>query len=304
MSNPIVSVVILTYNHYRFFPNAIEGILKQASSYSYEIVIGDDCSNDGTSTLIESYSKRFSSLIRVRRNNTNLGMLINTQLTIRDCKGKYYTICEGDDFWTDSSKLQRQVDFLEANPDYAMVATDIVLVDGDGNILPDNAMVIKQRSLRKEEIGFFDLLQTNLINTVTVCVRSDIIKELALEAETRNLWYAIDKWFWLNIALKHKIKLFYDKTAAYRIHPGGVTRSPDFLHKRAGLIYLDVIKKMFRLKRIKDLSKQECLILSRRCTNLIFKGNIGFWGRVYLASRCLQHPKLILASIRANILSY
>ena len=111
----VLSVCMLAYNHERWISKSIEGVLMQKTNFKYELIIGEDCSNDGTRDIILSYSKMYPALIRVFFNKNNLGLAQNFSQALTLCKGKYIAICEGDDFWTDPCKLQRQVDFLEGN---------------------------------------------------------------------------------------------------------------------------------------------------------------------------------------------
>jgi glycosyltransferase involved in cell wall biosynthesis len=119
---PIVSVCMVTYNHSQWIGQAIEGVLMQRTTFPFELVVSDDCSTDTTSEIIRKIASDNPSLVRPRFNNTNSGLAKNFSETLNYCRGKYIAICEGDDFWTDPAKLQRQVDFLEKWPDYIMVS--------------------------------------------------------------------------------------------------------------------------------------------------------------------------------------
>jgi glycosyltransferase involved in cell wall biosynthesis len=112
---PKVSVCIITYNQERYIKDCLEGVLMQITD-DYEIVIGDDCSTDNTSAICQEYQNKYPDLIKYYRREKNLGMIGNWIQTIKDCLGEYIALCEGDDYWTDPHKLQKQVDLLEANP--------------------------------------------------------------------------------------------------------------------------------------------------------------------------------------------
>jgi len=116
-SNPMVSVLMITYNHESYIAQAIEGVLMQKTDFAIEIVIGEDCSTDRTREIVLDYQKKYPELIRVIISDNNVGMMNNSKRTMAACRGKYMAICEGDDYWTDPYKLQKQVDFLEANED-------------------------------------------------------------------------------------------------------------------------------------------------------------------------------------------
>jgi len=115
-----VSVCMIAYNHQAFIAQAIDGILAQKTGFPFEIVIGDDNSNDDTEKICRSYASRFPGMIRYIRRDKNIGMMPNFINTLQACTGTYIAICEGDDYWTDEHKLQQQANFLEANPAYSL----------------------------------------------------------------------------------------------------------------------------------------------------------------------------------------
>jgi len=119
--NPIVSVCMITYNHENFISEAIEGVLMQKTNFPIELVIGEDCSNDNTRKICQHYAEKYQNTIRLLPSERNLGMMPNFIRTLKECNWKYIALCEGDDYWTDPYKLQKQVDFLEANPKMSAV---------------------------------------------------------------------------------------------------------------------------------------------------------------------------------------
>ncbi len=118
--NILLSVCMVTYNHEKWIGQAIEGVLMQKTSFSFELVIGEDCSTDKTSEIIQSFSTKNPEIIKAYFNQENLGLAENFSQLLTRCKGNYIAICEGDDFWTDPDKLQKQVDFLEGHHEYIM----------------------------------------------------------------------------------------------------------------------------------------------------------------------------------------
>jgi glycosyltransferase involved in cell wall biosynthesis len=115
--NPLVSICMVTYNHSKWIEQAIEGVLMQRTNFPFELVITDDLSTDNTAEVIASFQVKTPSIIKIAYNASNLGLAKNFSQTLNRCRGKYVAICEGDDFWTDPNKLQKQIDFLEENPD-------------------------------------------------------------------------------------------------------------------------------------------------------------------------------------------
>lgn len=126
---PLVSIGCLTYNHAPYIRQCIEGFLMQNTDFPFEIIINDDCSTDGTTEIIKEYEKQYPNLINAIYHSENQfskgvkGMFNKYVFPV--AQGKYMAICEGDDYWTDPLKLQKQVDFLENHPDYTMCFHDV-----------------------------------------------------------------------------------------------------------------------------------------------------------------------------------
>lgn len=121
---PKVSVSLITYNHEKYIAHAIESVVCQKTDFPFELVIGEDCSTDKTRQIVELYARRFPELIRVADRPKNLGLVRNAIQTISDCRGEYIALLEGDDYWVDDCKLQKQSDFLDRNNDCAFCFTN------------------------------------------------------------------------------------------------------------------------------------------------------------------------------------
>lgn len=117
---PLLSVVTITYNHAPYIRKCIEGVLMQQVNFPMEFIIADDCSTDGTRLVCEAYAAKYPNLIRLAFTERNVGAVENEQRAFISAKGKYIATCEGDDYWTDPLKLQKQVDFLESHPDFSV----------------------------------------------------------------------------------------------------------------------------------------------------------------------------------------
>lgn len=125
MNKPFVSVCMLTYKHESMIAQAIEGVLMQECNFNIELVISNDCSPDDTDSIINKIVKSHpkAKIIKYTRHSENLGMMPNHIWALKQCKGKYIALCEGDDYWTDPLKLQKQVNFLEAHPECSFCFT-------------------------------------------------------------------------------------------------------------------------------------------------------------------------------------
>ena len=130
-----VSVIILTFNHEKYISQAIEGVLSQNTNFPFEMIIGDDASTDSTPEIINDYARRYPDIIRAVCRKNNLGPTRNGYECLLLARGEYLAACEGDDYWCDDSKLRKQVDFLDRNPDYSAVTHEVIAVDESGQPL-------------------------------------------------------------------------------------------------------------------------------------------------------------------------
>jgi glycosyltransferase involved in cell wall biosynthesis len=122
MDKPLLSVACITYNHRDFIEESLESFLMQETDFPFEILIGEDCSTDGTREIAFDYEKKHQGKIKVITSEHNVGRVTNI-LRVKDAsQGKYIALCEGDDYWSDPLKLQKQVDFLEKNEEFAACA--------------------------------------------------------------------------------------------------------------------------------------------------------------------------------------
>lgn len=221
--NIIVSVCMITYNHENFIAEAIEGVMMQTTGFPVELVIGEDCSTDNTRNICLGYKEKYPDKIRLLLPEKNLGMTQNFINTLQACTGKYIAICEGDDYWTDPLKLQKQVDFLEAHPDYGLVATKF-------SILDNHNLVNWEMASEECDFSFENFLQHNRIGTLTACfVRNLVIKyENEINPVSKH-WNMGDSPLWLYISANSKVKYIPDVTAVYRVLPNSASRSNNLL---------------------------------------------------------------------------
>lgn len=142
MEKPLLSVFVITYKHALFIEKAICSILDQDTNFNYEVIIANDCSPDKTSTIISDLMKSHpkGDIIRYFEHEQNLGMHANFVFALKQCNGKYIAICEGDDYWLNSLKLQKQVEFLESNLSYEVCFTNVCVVD-ERNKIKNNALI-------------------------------------------------------------------------------------------------------------------------------------------------------------------
>ncbi len=128
-----VSVCMIAYNHEKFIVQAVRSALMQQTDFDYEIVVGEDCSTDATRALLVDLQRQHPDKIRLLLPERNLGMMPNFIQTLKACRGQYIALLEGDDYWTHPGKLQKQVDFLDAHPDFVMCFHNVEVQDEAGN---------------------------------------------------------------------------------------------------------------------------------------------------------------------------
>ncbi|MCR4890730.1 MAG: glycosyltransferase [Lachnospiraceae bacterium] len=128
-----LSVVFITYNHEPYLRESLDSVLMQQTDFPFEIVVGEDCSTDGTRDILREYAGKYPGKFRLLFRKKNLGRTtLNVYLTAMACRGKYLAFLEGDDYWTDPKKLQKQVDFLDSHPDYMGTTASFRLINEKG----------------------------------------------------------------------------------------------------------------------------------------------------------------------------
>jgi glycosyltransferase involved in cell wall biosynthesis len=121
VENPLVSVLIITYNHSPYIADAIEAVNCQKTGFPIELIIGEDCSTDNTRAIVLDYQRRYPQMIRVIHSDRNVGMQRNYRRVHEAARGKYIAFCEGDDVWIDDRKLEKQVGVMESEPECSLV---------------------------------------------------------------------------------------------------------------------------------------------------------------------------------------
>lgn len=225
ITTPLVDVFMPTYNHEPYLAQAIESVLSQKTDFEFRLNIADDCSTDGAPALIKQYAQHYPDRIRAILSPHHVGILHQDRLSVRvlqSCTGKYLAVLEGDDYWTDPDKLQKQVDFLESHPDFAICFHDVKTVNEKGDELPDPSFVPQQKRISTIE----DLLAGNFIHACSVMFRGGLIKEFPD-------WYTtlrIGDWPLHVMNAQHgKIGYLDEVMAVYRVHEGSLWSSRDRL---------------------------------------------------------------------------
>lgn len=242
---PAVSVIMLTYNHEKFLQRAIEGVFMQKTGFVIELIIANDNSPDDSDSIIEQMMNSSPDHVHINylRRGVNLGIDLNLLDAFNAAKGEYIAICEGDDYWTDPLKLQKQVGFLEENDDYSAVFSNVSVKLESGTYNKTNE--IRQITESREFTGK-EILEHWMSHTATYVFRNGrgLDKFLRLNKEYRFMYSDTP----LLLCLLEYGKLFglKDYTAVYRRHEGGITNQTqnNNFFKRF-INHLNAIKKAF-----------------------------------------------------------
>lgn len=214
MDQMTVSIFLLTYNQEQFIAQTINSILMQKTNFNFQIVIGEDCSTDGTRSICETFAEKYSNKIKLLPAlEKNIGLIANYMRTIKACEGKYIAICDGDDYWIDENKLQKQVSFLEDNPNYSIVYSKLKKLFPDGTFKESIQRKLKQAG------DFDDLVFENVIPSVTVLFRN---RQNISAVPTWITNFPYGDWPTYLWILKDggKIHFMDEITAVYRMHIG------------------------------------------------------------------------------------
>lgn len=219
---PLLSILCVTYNHCNFIDATIKGFLMQKTKFKFEILIHDDASIDNNVKIIKKYEKKYPNIIKViyqKENQFSKGIKPLWEFLYPKARGKYIALCEGDDYWTDPEKLQKQVDFLENNPEYVISGHDAIIIDENGNKISDNLLNLEN----KKDFSQFELMSGNVwIPTLSMVFRKVFD---SLNRETCNIFTG-DRFLTCFLGQFGKSHFHSDiKPGVYRKHNGGIWSS-------------------------------------------------------------------------------
>lgn len=215
----MVSVAMLTYNHENYIVEAIEGVLMQQTKFFVKLVIAEDCSTDRTRQIIMDYQKEYPEKIKLVIQDKNVGPYKNTSSLFENLDGKYIALCEGDDYWIDPLKLQKQVDFLEENEDCSFVFTNAEVINEVGEVRGMNVLQAPDRYYSGEEI-----LMDWIVPTASVLFRKLALTEKYYARSKKNYYYG-DIILFLSLCEYGKAYGMTQATSVYRRHSAGFMNS-------------------------------------------------------------------------------
>lgn len=249
-AKPLVSVRMITYNHGKYIAEAIEGVVNQKCNFEYELIIGEDRSTDNTRDVCLAFQKRYPNIIRVLYSEKNVGGWANSCRTRMACRGEFMALCEGDDYWCDPYKLQKQVDAFNAYPSISLVFSEkFNRKDTCPELIP--ASLKKAMSMPEGLISsasFYDFLSNmGVIPTASAMFRTS--DDLAIRAD-----YPIFSWklalgditLWYGLAMRGDVFHFSEPMVVYRVHGGGVSHNKAsikqvFIDGTIPRMYFDVV---------------------------------------------------------------
>lgn len=212
-----VSILCMVYNHEKYLEECLNSLVNQKTNFDYEILVHDDCSTDNSKKIIEKYYKEYPNIIvpfYEKENQYSKGVKINKEILIPKMRGKYFCFCEGDDFFIDENKLQKQYDFLENNKDYVFCVHNAIIVNEEGKKIGDITPKIDGGDLTCEE---FVSMGGGFVSTNSIFSYSSLAKNLPKYFDHMSMDY-----FWqIYLSSCGKTYCLKDYLSAYRLGSDG-----------------------------------------------------------------------------------
>lgn len=257
-TEPLVSIDCITYNHEAFISEAIESFLMQKTDFTFEVLIHDDASTDQTANIIRKYEKKHPDIIKPiyqKENQYSQDVEISRQFQFPRARGKYIAFCEGDDYWTDPYKLQKQVDFLEAHPDHGLVHCNFdKLYNKTGRVIHNTNK--NNKILNSPEVDVYNGLLTKQcrIATLTVLARTKLLSKAINNIDFSGYMMG-DLPLWLEMSQMTKFHYLRDSVGVYRKVEGSMSNTKNtyiVFQKSAARIKLDFSNKYSTPNDIKN----------------------------------------------------
>lgn len=277
---------MLSYNHEKFIVQAVESAMAQRGEFDLELVIGDDASKDATPSLLQQLQARFPDLIKLRLNAANIGMMPNLLATLAECTGDFIAMLEGDDYWDDPGKLQKQLTVMQTHPDAAICFHPVRVHEND-RFVPDR--------FTKEVpavTSITDLAQGNYMHTCSVMYRAGLVTQFPVSFADST----VGDYFLHMLHAQHgSIHKLPDVMAVYRVHSGGVWSSHKNIDKKV-LQYLSCMIGCFDEQVDAAMIKRYNSIAVR-----VFMKELGGDSDAANLERCLAYDKAPLLEALATL---
>lgn len=221
---PLVSICSLVYNHELYLRQCLDGFVMQQTSFPFEVVIHDDASTDGSVAIIREYATRYPNIfvpIYQTENQYSQGKKVSSTFVFPRARGKYIALCEGDDYWTDPLKLQKQVDFLEANPEYSMCFHSANVFCQSSGQYNDLFAYVQDR-----EYEGVEFIKKWTVPTASVCFRRNVIDSELYQTVRKNPYFVYgDLILFLSCASLGRIRGLSSMMSVYRRLDNGAVLS-------------------------------------------------------------------------------
>jgi glycosyltransferase involved in cell wall biosynthesis len=297
--NKSVDIIMMTYNHEKYIEKAIQGVLIQETDFPIRLFIANDASSDRTKEICDAYAQKYPDKIVHICNKENMGGQKNFESTFKRCSSKYIAMCEGDDYWTDPLKLQKQIDFLEANPDYAITHHRLRKIYEDGKQGETLSPQVK------ETTTFEDLALEHHIGTLAVVYRNHLFNEFPEWFEKMSFG---DYVLFLLVAEHGKIKYFDEPMAVYRIHNQGISSGANVSEKMiTWIITLKQCREYFHPRAYSEFTESLAWNYPGLCFHLFKDGEYVLYRKYFLESLKYARKyslKLVVSLTARYFLSY
>ena len=273
--SPLLVVRLLTFNHANYIHQCIDNILNQKTTFSFKVIIGEDCSTDNTAEICKEYEKKYPDLIQLYCNEFN-NLQLNSSRNWEFCRNsnaKYIALLEGDDYWTDPYKLQKQVDFLEANPEYAICFHRAKLKVENGVQINDQFVGPEE----EKDLFIEDFILSNPVPTVSAIFKN-VLHENFEDWESKMPFGDLLIYTKILKITNLKAKYIPDVMGVYRIHDGGI-HSGSFANNKLKtfekhLQHVKLIKEHLLKKSYRKQTTHAIIYFIRKCIKYTPKKNL------------------------------
>ena len=278
----LVTIICLVYNHEPYLRQCLDGFVMQKTDFKIEAIVHDDCSTDNSRAIIQEYAEKYPSIIipvyESENQYSKIGFSGINKLLEPYIHGKYIAFCEGDDYWTDPLKLQKQVNYLEIHPECGMVYTQAYQFEEKTG----------KRSLGWARQTNFEklLIGLNTIITLTTCLRSQLFFKFQKEINPPKTWLMADYPLWLYIAYHTDIYFMNRITGEYRILENSASHSTD-IRKQINFIESSLSIRLFLDKSLCGSShkKQVFQDAVKNCFDISKSNNANLFGEIFKLSK-------------------
>lgn len=289
-----LSILVVTYNQENYIRQCLDSIVEQKKDFDYEVIVSDDCSTDATPQICDEYGVKYSHF-KIFHQKNNIGLLKNWEFVMNRCEGEYVAILEGDDYWLDPQKLQKQIEFLDSHLEFSAVFTraKIHYMEEGMDVSAEKYLpTLEEREYTEREIcERFCVLSSSLM--FRNCLRPI--------RYSNQLLYA-DLYTFILLAKKGRLYCLGEQTVAYRIHQRNLSRVGDGTYWVAHYNQYNYFIKLF--PEVADIF-QERLKIS--WSQLMYNKSIPAWK--YRLRYVCQHPRMffsrfMLKTIKSYILPF